>query len=130
MEFLIEHMTEDSDDLRNLRAELDAEPSVEGLKEVTSDVAEGALGGELAGLLVQVAPEALAALVSAVAAWVQARRSRLRLSLTHQADGTVQLIVDSDNNHQGAAEAIDAFIEAARKATGTDPNSPTGDDTA
>ncbi|WP_329347164.1 hypothetical protein OG226_51315 [Streptomyces sp. NBC_01261] len=130
MEFLIEHMTEDSDDLRNLRAELDAEPSVDGLKEVSSDVAEGALGGELTGLLVQVAPEALTALVSAVATWVQARRSRLRLSLTQQTDGTVQIIVDSDNNHQGAAEAIEAFVDAARKATGTEPNSPAGGDTA
>ncbi|MDX3775958.1 effector-associated constant component EACC1 [Streptomyces europaeiscabiei] len=130
MEFLIEHMTDDSDDLRDLRAELDAEPSVEGLKEVSSDVAEGALGGELIGLLVQVAPEAFTALASVLASWVHARRSRLRLSLTQQADGTVEMIVDSHNNHQGAAEAIEAFVDAARKATGTEATSPTGGDAA
>jgi hypothetical protein len=130
MELLIQHMTEDSDDLRNLRAELNAEPSVEGLNEVTSDVEEGALGGELTGLLVQVAPEVLTALVSAVATWAQARRSRLRLSLTHQADGTFQLIVDGDNNHDGSAEAIEAFVDAVRKATGTEPTAPTEGDAA
>ncbi|MEU9139483.1 hypothetical protein AB0D33_26595 [Streptomyces sp. NPDC048404] len=40
------------------------------------------------------------------------------------------MIVDSDSNHQGAAEAIETFVDAARKATGTEPNSPAEGDMA
>ncbi|MEU9540448.1 effector-associated constant component EACC1 [Streptomyces mirabilis] len=130
MEILIEQLTDDSDDLRDLRGTLGREPAVDSVEEVRPPVPEGALGGELAGLLVHLAPEVCTALTSVLVAWLHTRRSRLRLTLKRHGNGDLELTLDSDNDPKDSTAAVESFIEAARKATETADSSVSPGDSA
>ncbi|MFF1738240.1 effector-associated constant component EACC1 [Streptomyces mirabilis] len=129
MEILIEQLTDDSDDLRDLCVTLGREPAVDSVEEVRPPVPEGALGGELAGLLVHLAPEVCTALTSVLVAWLHTRRSRLRLTLKRHGND-LELTLNSDNDPKDSTAAVESFIEAARKATETADSSVSPGDSA
>ncbi|MFE2515533.1 effector-associated constant component EACC1 [Streptomyces mirabilis] len=129
MEILIEQLTDDSDDLRDLCGTLGREPAVDSVEEVRPPVPEGALGGELAGLLVHLAPEVCTALTSVLVAWLHTRRSRLRLTLKRHGND-LELTLNSDNDPKDSTAAVESFIEAARKATETADSSVSPGDSA
>ncbi|WP_427168806.1 effector-associated constant component EACC1 (plasmid) [Streptomyces sp. C1-1] len=128
MNFLIEQLKDDSDDLRHLRRTLGKESVVDRVDEVRAPVPEGALGGELTGLLVHVAPEVCTMLTSVLVGWLHMRRGRLRLTFKKQSDGSAVVILDSRSLPKETTAAVQTFLTTVQKATeSTDPAAVTGD---
>ncbi|MGW7529678.1 effector-associated constant component EACC1 [Streptomyces sp. NPDC054783] len=120
MEILIEHLDDETDELRDLRNALSQGSTAEHIEEVLPPLEEGALGGELTGLLVQIAPEAFPALTSVLVAWLHRRRGRIRLTLKVGTDGTKVLDLKSTHGTpKDSVAAIEAFLTGSDKLTNT-----------
>ncbi|WP_406435701.1 hypothetical protein OHB00_16690 [Streptomyces sp. NBC_00631] len=122
MTFLVEQLNDDSDDLRDLRHVLDQESVVGRVEEVREPVPEGALGGELTGLLVHVAPDLCTMLTSVLVTWLHTRRGRLRLTFRKQTDGSAVVTLDSRSLPADTTAALQAFLTTVQ--TAAEPSRP------
>ncbi|MFD8388313.1 hypothetical protein ACFV2N_03650 [Streptomyces sp. NPDC059680] len=116
MKLLVEQLNDDSDDLRDLRRTLTRESVVDRVEEVREPVPEGALGGELSGLLVHVAPDVCTMLTTVLVAWLHTRRGRLRITCKTQRDGSAVVTLDSRNLPKETAAAVQAFLTTVQAA--------------
>jgi Effector Associated Constant Component 1 len=118
VEIMINGMTGiGSDDLRELYQHVLEEWEVERAELLYSTVARGTLGGDVAGLLVQLGPEGAAAMASVLVAWLRYRVGRVKITARDGSGSEQQVIeLDAQNVWNLDRHAVRAITQEVAKA--------------